>query len=66
MIGYEQPLAKKVNFVADWFSGDNGFGYATPGFSFSLPKNSLFNAGYSFGNFGRKNNALFVYYGITF
>jgi len=66
MVGYEQPLAKKVSFVADWFSGKNGFGYVTPGFSFALPKNSLLNIGYSIGNFGRKNNGLFVYYGITF
>ena len=66
MVGYEQPLTKKVSFVTDWFSGDNAFGYATPGFSLSLPKNSVFNIGYSFGNFGRKNNALFLYYGITF
>jgi len=66
MVGYEQPLAKKVSFVADWFSGKNGFGYVTPGFSFALPKNSLLNIGYSIGNFGRKNNGLFVYSGITF
>src|SRR5215471_4138376 len=66
MIGYEQPLTKKVSFVADWFSGKNGFGYVTPGFSFALPKNSLLNIGYSVGNFGRKNNGLFIYYGVTF
>jgi hypothetical protein len=66
IVGYEQPLAKRVSFVADWFSGKNGFGYATPGFSFALPKNQLINVGYSFGNYGRKNNALFVYYGVTF
>jgi hypothetical protein len=66
MVGYEQPVAKKVSFVADWFSGKNGFGYVTPGLSFALPKNSLFNIGYSIGNTGRKNNGLFVYYGITF
>jgi hypothetical protein len=66
IVGYEQPLASKVAFVADWFSGKNGFGYVTPGFSFSLPKNQLINVGYSFGNSGRKNNALFVYYGVTF
>ena len=66
MVGYEQPLAKRVSFVADWFSGNNGFGYATPGFSFALPKNSLLNVGYSIGNYGKKNNGLFVYYGITF
>ena len=66
MVGYEQPIAKKASFVADWFSGKNGFGYVTPGFSFALPKNSLLNIGYSIGNTGRKNNGLFVYYGITF
>jgi hypothetical protein len=38
----------------------------TPGLSFALPRSSALYAGYSIGNFGRKNNALFVYYGITF
>jgi hypothetical protein len=66
MVGYEQPLASKASFVADWFSGKNGFGYVTPGFSFTLPKNGLLNIGYSIGNYGRKNNGLFVYYGVTF
>ena len=66
IVGYEQPLATRVTFVADWFSGKNAFGYATPGLSFTLPNNSLLNVGYSVGNHGRGNNALFVYYGITF
>ena len=66
IVGYEQPLARKVTFVADWFSSRNAFGYMTPGFSFALPKSSLLNVGYSIGNHGRGNNALFVYYGITF
>jgi hypothetical protein len=66
MVGYEQPLSGKASFVADWFSGKNGFGYVTPGFSFALPKNGLLNIGYSIGNYGHKNNALFVYYGVTF
>ncbi|MGH9966367.1 MAG: hypothetical protein ACREBG_00830 [Pyrinomonadaceae bacterium] len=65
IVGYEQPLSKKVTFVTDWFSGKNAFGYVTPGLSISLPKSSLFNVGYSIGNQGRGNNALFVYYGIT-
>lgn len=65
IVGYEQPLAKKVTFVADWFSGKNAFGYVTPGISITLPKSSLLNIGYSIGNQGRGNNALFVYYGIT-
>ena len=66
IVGYEQPLHGRVNFVADWLSGRNRFGYVTPGFSFTLPRSSALYAGYSIGNFGRKNNALFVYYGITF
>jgi hypothetical protein len=66
IVGYEQPLAKKVTFVTDWFSGKNAFGYVTPGFSFALPKSGLLNVGYSIGNRGPGNNALFVYYGITF
>lgn len=66
IVGYEQPLHPKVSFVTDWFSGKNRFGYVTPGFSFTVTKSSAFYAGYSIGNFGRKNNALFLYYGITF
>jgi hypothetical protein len=64
--GYEQPLHPKVSFVADWFSGKNRFGYVTPGFSFTVSSSSALYVGYSIGNEGRKNNALFIYYGITF
>jgi hypothetical protein len=66
ILGYEQPVHKRVNFVADWLSGKNRFGYVTPGFSVALPRSSALYAGYSIGNQGRKNNALFVYYGYTF
>jgi hypothetical protein len=72
LLGYEQPLAGKVSFVADWFSGKNGVGYFTPGVSIALPHNGLFNAGYSIGNDSwensnaTKNRYLFFYYGVTF
>ena len=66
MAGYEQPLHAKVKFVTDWFSGNNRFGYITPGFAFTTSKASALYAGYSIGNNGRKNNALFLYWGITF
>jgi hypothetical protein len=66
MAGYEQPLHPKVKFVADWFSGNNRFGYVTPGVAFTTSKASALYAGYSIGNNGRKNNALFLYGGITF
>lgn len=65
IVGYEQPLHRRVNFVADWLSGKNRFGYVTPGFSFTVSSRSALYAGYSIGNQGRGNNALFVYYGIT-
>lgn len=72
ILGYEQPLSKTVSFVADWFSGKNNLGYFTPGISIVLPKNGLFNAGYSFGNDSfadsnaTRNRYFFVYYGVTF
>lgn len=66
MVGYEQPITPKVKFVADWFSGNNRFGYVTPGIAITTSKTSALYAGYSIGNEGRRNNALFVYYGITF
>ena len=66
IVGYEQPISSKVKFVGDWFSGGNRFGYVTPGFAITTSKTSALYAGYSIGNVGRKNNALFIYYGITF
>jgi hypothetical protein len=66
MVGYEQPISSKVKFVTDWFSGKNRFGYVTPGLAFTTSKASALYVGYSIGNEGRKNNALFIYYGITF
>jgi hypothetical protein len=66
IVGYEQPLHSHVSFVTDWFSGKNRFGYVTPGLAITVSKRSLFYAGYSIGNEGRKNNGLFLYYGITF
>jgi hypothetical protein len=66
MAGYEQPLAPHVSFVVDWASGRNRFGYVTPGLSFATTQHSNLYTGYSIGNHGRGNNALFAYYGITF
>jgi hypothetical protein len=66
MAGYEQPLARRVSFVMDWASGKNRFGYLTPGLSFATTNHSNLYTGYSVGNQGRGNNALFAYYGITF
>ncbi|MBI2815721.1 MAG: hypothetical protein HYX72_02155 [Acidobacteria bacterium] len=72
IVGVEQPVMSRLSFVADWFSGKNGFGYFTPGISISLPRNGLLNAGYSIGNDSyhgsetHYNRLVFVYYGMTF
>jgi hypothetical protein len=72
ILGYEQPISKRVSIVADWFSCKTNLGYFTPGVSITLPKNGLLNAGYSFGNDSwdnsnaTKNRYLFFYYGVTF
>jgi hypothetical protein len=69
MLGAEVPIAGKLSFVADWFSGKNFFGYFTPGISVALPHSALFNIGYSLGNDSGpkdyRNRALFAYYGIV-
>ena len=66
LAGYEQPLTKRFSFVADWFSGKNDVGYVTAGTGITLsPKQNVY-AGYSFGNQGRGNNSLGVYYGYSF
>lgn len=61
---YEQPMASRVSFVMDWFSGRNRFGYVTPGFSFGTTSRSTLFSGYSIGNHGRRNNAFITFYGI--
>jgi hypothetical protein len=66
IVAYEQPLSKKVGFIVDWSSGENRFGYISPGFYFETTSNSSFSAGYTIANHGRGNNALFAYYGIQF
>lgn len=66
IVGYEQPLFRKVSFLVDWSSGDNRFGYITPGLSFETSTNSSLQAGYTIANHGRGKNALFAYYGIQF
>jgi hypothetical protein len=72
ILGYEQPVQKRISLVADWFSGKNNLGYFTPGISISLPHSGLLDAGYCIGNDSWKdsnairNRYLFVYYGITF
>jgi len=66
ILGYEQPLFKKVGLIVDWSSGDNRLGYVSSGLSFTTSKNSALTTGYTVANHGRGKNALFAYYGIQF
>lgn len=66
LLGYEQPVTSKISFLADWASGNNDYGYVVAGTGITLsPKNSFY-AGYNFGNQGRGNNSLGLYYGHSF
>ena len=66
MVGYEQPLSKRVGLLIDWFSGANRFGYVSPGITIATPGKSALTTGYAIANHGRGKNALFVYYGKQF
>jgi len=66
IVGYEQPIVENVDFIVDWFSGDNRFGYVSPALSFSTPHDGSLSLGYTIANHGRGKNALFAYYGMTF
>lgn len=49
--GVEQPVTKKLNLIADWFSGSEHFaGYLITGFSYAFPKNYTLYAGYQIPN----------------
>ncbi len=67
MLGYLQPIVPdKLYYFADWYSGNNSFGYAASGLGVEFPKDNYIYAGYSFGNQGRGNNWLGIYIGHTF
>ena len=66
ILGYEQPITRKLSFVTDWSSGNNQYGYLVAGAGFTFSPKSLLYAGYNFGNQGRGNNSLGIFYGHTF
>jgi len=66
LVGIEQPITKKLSFLADWTSGKNRMGYSNIGFGYETTKSQYLTVGYTFGNSGRANNFLSVLYGFTF
>jgi hypothetical protein len=66
IFGYEQPIRSKLSFLADWYTGDNRFGYAAAGFGYAFNSKMAIYVGYNWGNSGAGNNAFSFYYGYTF
>ena len=66
IVGFEQPVARRVSFIADWYSGKNRFGYSAAGFGLAVTKRQFLYAGYNFGNAGRANNYFSAFYGVAF
>ena len=66
IVAYEQPLFNRFSFLVDWFSGDNRFGYVSPGISINTSKTMTLTTGYALANHGSGKNAFFVYYGKQF
>lgn len=66
MIGIEQPLFKKVSFATDFLSGKNRFGYVTPALVFTPTDKTVIGTGFTIGNQGRGNNAIYFYIGHIF
>ena len=66
ILAYEQPLFNRFSFLVDWFSGDNRFGYVSPGISIATSKSMALTTGYAIANHGSGKNAFFVYYGKQF
>lgn len=66
MLAVVQPIHRNISGVIDWFSGNNRFGYVSAGINVAVTRRQYLTTGYSFGNSGRGNNALAVYYGIIY
>ena len=66
IVGIVQPISQRLSLVADWYSGANRLGYSSVGFNVNITKQQYLTAGYSFGNEGRGNNNLAVFYGFIF
>lgn len=66
LLGVEQPINSRVTLIADWNSGKNRLGYAAAGIGIAPTKRSYLSSAYYFGNEGRGNNFLGIYYGFSF
>jgi hypothetical protein len=66
LFGVEQPVTKRLSLISDWVTGKNRLGYVATGLGITLTKHSYLWTAYYFGNSGRANNSLGIYYGYSF
>lgn len=61
IMAVEQPVTKKLNIIADWYSGDEHFtGFLIAGISYKLPKDSTLYLGYQIPNTQKNGRSGFV------
>ncbi len=66
LVGIEQPVTERFTLLADWTSGKNRLGYSNFGFGYGIKKSQYLAVAYTFGNSGRGNNFLSIFYGFDF
>ena len=65
LFGFEQKVIDHWNIDADWFSGENGLGYFSPGVISTWGRWTIY-AAYSLKNGDSKGNALLLELGFNF
>ena len=63
---FEQPVTKKLNFNADWFTGKHAAGYVTMGAAYKLTGKLTGVAAYSIGNANASKGNHFFYFELGY
>ena len=63
---FEQPITKKLNFNADWFTGKHANGYFTMGAAYKLTNKLTGVAAYSIGNANASKGNHFFYFELGY
>jgi hypothetical protein len=63
---FEQPITKKLNWNADWFTGKHANGYFTTGAAYKLTKKLTGVAAYSIGNANASKGNHFFYFELGY
>lgn len=66
MFTFEQPITKKLNWNADWFTGKHANGYFTTGAAYKPTKKLTGVAAYSIGNANASHGNHFFYFELGY